>query len=121
MPLVHKTPVPYSREETWSKPYIKEEYTIYYYDFWNFQELMKYKFSNMNRVRRWLTRGFTDGTYIYALDTSHWYSKIGRERMLLHEIGHIEKWDKHRWWLPDLMHPSWLFRWSDKVWLKKQN
>jgi hypothetical protein len=116
MPLVYDTPVPYSKEETWQTD-TDTRYTIYYYDFLNFQELMKYKFPKMSKIRRWLTRGFTDGEYIYALNSSHWYSKIGHDRLIRHEIGHIEGF-KHRWWIPDVMHPSWLFRWSDKVWIK---
>ncbi len=113
MPLVYDTPVPYSNTYVFTE---LKDYTIYEYEFWNFQELMKYKFPKMNRVRRWLTRGFTDSTSIYVLESSNWYSKIGHDRMILHEIGHIEEWGDHRWLVPDLMHPTWLFRWSDKVW-----
>ena len=78
--------------------------------------MLKNVFPKMSAIRRLLTRGFTDGTYIYTLNATHWYSKIGYDRMIRHEVGHIKKKGKHRWWIPDLMHPSWLFRWSDKVW-----
>ena len=118
--VVYNTPVPYSDTDTvygyYTEGFDIEEYTVFYYDFMNFQEVLKYTFPKMSRWRRWLTRGFTDGQFIYALNKSHLYSKIKHDRLLKHEVAHIEKKGVHRWWVPDLMHPTWLFRWSNKIW-----
>ena len=120
MPIVYETPVPYSKKVTWTTQFAgickTKKYTVFYYDFYNFQELIKYVIPKMNKIRRLLTRAFTDGTYIYALNKDHWYSNIKHNRMLRHEVAHIQKLGKHRWYVPDLMNPTWLFRWSDKIW-----
>ncbi|KKN76632.1 hypothetical protein LCGC14_0368290 [marine sediment metagenome] len=107
--------ISYLRKEAYT-PDEKRYYSIYYYTYKNLQKLLKEAFPDTNRWRRWLTRGWTDGRVIYALDKGNWYSKIGHNRLILHEIGHIEDWGDHRWLIPDLMHPSWLFRWSNRVW-----
>lgn len=118
MPILYDVSVPYD-SRTQHPLHVEgklKKYNLYYYNYLNFQQLMKEVFPKMNRVRRWFTRGFTDDTNIYLLNKGNWYSKIGHDRMILHEIGHIEEWGDHRWLVPDLMHPTWLFRWSDKVW-----
>lgn len=86
-----------------------ERYLVFYYSFENFQKVLKEQFPNINVVRRLLTRAFTDGEVIYALDKFHWYSSIAHDKLLEHEVGHI-KGEQHTW-KPTLMNPSWLFRW----------
>lgn len=118
-PVIHDSSVPYKERKTFKymsngKGEFKFD-TIFYYTFKNFQKLLKYAFPKINKIRLFVTRGFTDGQYIYLLEKDHWYSKIGHKRMIQHELKHIEG-KKHRWWVPDVMHPSFLFRWSDKVW-----
>ncbi len=114
MPIVYDISVPYKTTDVIKVD--EKEYTVFYYKFWNFQEVMKYVFPKMNRIKRLFTRGLTDDSFIYALEKDHWYSDIAHDRMLKHEVGHIENKGIHRWWVPDLMNPSWLFRWSDKIW-----
>lgn len=92
--------------------YENKPYPIYYYRFRNFQELMQKVFPNISRVRLFGTRSFTDGMYIYALDTKHWYSRIAHSKLLEHEVRHING-EKHTWY-PITMNPFWIFRWFDR-------
>jgi len=108
MTVLYDAPVPYFDMETWRLG-TKETYNIFHYKFDNFQKLLKHVFPKMSWVRRVLTRGFTDGIYIYVLNPKHWYGSIKYQTMVWHEIGHI-KGEGHTW-KPTLMNPSWLFRW----------
>jgi hypothetical protein len=114
MVVLYDSKVPYNNTFLWISG--AESYPVFEYSFENFQALLKQVFPKMNSFRRLLTRGFTDSTYIYTLNNKNWYAKIGYDRMMRHEVAHIKDEGDHRWWVPDLMHPSWLFRWSDKIW-----
>ncbi len=114
MVILYDAKVPYFYSFNWREGI--EDFMVFEYSFENFQKMLKNVFPKTSWIRRLLTRGFTDGTYIYTLDSGHWYAKIGYDRMMRHEVAHIKKRGKHYWWKPDLMHPSWLFRWSDEIW-----
>lgn len=92
-----------------------ENYHLYYYNFKKFQKLLKKVFPDINKIRRYMTRGFTDGEVIYLLSKDHWYSRIHHEFLILHEIGHIKGYE-HKWYIPDIMNPTWFFRWSRYRW-----
>lgn len=105
--------IPVERETFYEKD--GEKFTLMYYTFKNFQKLLKKAFPDVSKIRRYFTRGFTDGKIIYLLSKRHWYARINHEYLILHEIGHIKGY-KHRWYIPDIMHPFWLFRWSSFRW-----
>jgi hypothetical protein len=114
MTVLYQLHITYLHKFTWEQE--GETYSTFEYTFRNFQRLLKKVFPKMSWIRRLLTRGFTDGTFIYSLRSDHWYGRIGYSRMMKHEVAHIEKQGEHRWLVPDLMHPMWVFRWSGKIW-----
>lgn len=91
--------------------YYKEiRYVITYLTDAEFKETISRKTGDKySSIRRYFTRGFMTkhGTNynIYIKDSA----KIGREKLILHEIGHVL--GKKHTWLPTLMNPTWVFRW----------
>jgi len=66
------------------------------------------------KYKPWQARGYVSGRTIYIREGT----RIGLERLILHEIGHILGYD-HTWY-PFIMHPSWVGRWFWR-WNKDDN
>jgi len=100
--------------------YNKKVYDIQYLtdsEFWEVINTPQSK-DKYSWLRRKLTRGLTRKTVgeygvvhydIYIKDSA----KIGREKLILHEIGHVLR--KKHTWFPTLMNPTWLFRWFKRM------
>ena len=98
--------------------YDGKQYMLYYYFPKDFRRLWKEVFPKHSWLRRLLSRGFTDGHDIFLMDESCWYSRIGHDKLIVHEIAHIEKLHKHTW-KPTIMNPMWIFRWTWKPMKKR--
>ncbi len=70
-----------------------------------FNVRMDETFPQFSWLRRRLTRGFRINQEIYIREDA----RIGLNRLILHEIGHILGYN-HTWKFT-LMNPSWVFRW----------
>ncbi|MHA2501799.1 MAG: hypothetical protein ACXAE3_02835 [Candidatus Kariarchaeaceae archaeon] len=74
----------------------------------SFFRLLDRRFARYPEWRRRLTRGLTLSGLVFIKSGT----LVGKKRLILHEIGHIQG-RKHTW-KPGLMHPSWLFRWTTR-------
>lgn len=82
--------------------------TVYEYQLLEANEFntrMDETFPQFTWLRRRLTRGFRINQEIIIKENA----RIGLNRLILHEIGHLLGY-KHTWKLT-LMNPSWVFRW----------
>jgi hypothetical protein len=87
--------------------YNGKDYTIN----WLTKDEWKQKMPNVcpRRYPLWFcvkfVRGFASRNEVYIKEKT----KIGLERLILHEIGHLLNYNHT--WKPTLMNPTWVFRW----------
>lgn len=83
------------------------------YNFYNVDdEVWKVLMKNFLSYRSDFRKKFTGGFTVYGEIFIKKSRKIGRKRLILHEIGHILGY-QHTW-KPTIMNPTWLFRWLNR-------